>query len=277
MSGHFTVTLACSLLAEAAQATTPPIPLLVAPAQGLPQLQLQVARVAATASAVIGGRREVNGGRAGGNGDGCSSVPGRKGGKSSIDTGSHGGGNARRCGERCGCARSCAATRSLREPLRSLRAIRTRGRELKACSTRHWSMYQLKLHGVIVGSCSKSASKYALSRQSAPELRLHRRAERGVERQHVPLRTRESRGTIAEQREQIGAPNFLLVELLEPCCVKPELAAPEPRTIAWALQRRGPARKGRRWRARSAGRHATASADWSASIASRLGASAGYS
>ena len=33
--GHFTVTLACSFLAEAAQATTPPIPLLVAPAQGL--------------------------------------------------------------------------------------------------------------------------------------------------------------------------------------------------------------------------------------------------
>ena len=33
--GHFTVTLACSLLAEAAQATTPPIPLLVAAAQGL--------------------------------------------------------------------------------------------------------------------------------------------------------------------------------------------------------------------------------------------------
>ena len=121
VSGHFTVTLACSLLAEAAQATTPPIPLLVAPAQGLPQLQLQVARVAATASAVIGGRREANGGRAGGNGDGCSSVPGRKGGKSSIDTGSHGGGNARRCGECCGCAWSCAATRSLREPLRSLR------------------------------------------------------------------------------------------------------------------------------------------------------------
>ena len=35
VSGHLTVTLACSLLAEAAQATTPPIPLLVAPAQGL--------------------------------------------------------------------------------------------------------------------------------------------------------------------------------------------------------------------------------------------------
>ena len=156
--------------------------------------------------------------------------------------------------------------------MQSLCAIRMREQELKACSIRHWSMYQLKLHAVIVGSCSKSAAKYALSRQSAPELRLHGQAEHDAERQHVPLRTRESRGTIAEQREQIGAPNFFLVELLESCCVKPELAAPEPRTIAWALQRRGPARKGRRWRARSAGRHATASADWSASIASRLGA-----